>query len=151
MSDTQQLGVRPVDQPLQDTEGSGKGGAADVDVEPDVDTPEADEGVEDYHNIIPMVMNDHDHIKGLYRKYKDPTYDRDQRQTVLSQLTRDLTVHTIAEEQVLYPVVGDHFGENARNHAEDEHQSLKLLMSDLDSMRVGDDGFEDKVHQLMEV
>lgn len=33
----------------------------------------------------------------------------------------------------------------------DEHDSLKLFSSDLKSMKLDDDGFEDKMHQLMEV
>jgi hypothetical protein len=33
----------------------------------------------------------------------------------------------------------------------DEHESLKLFTSDLDGMKLGDEGYEDKLHQLMEV
>lgn len=40
-----------------------------------------------------------------------------------------------------------------RDHALDEHESLKLFTSDLEGMKLEDDaeGYEDKLHQLMEV
>lgn len=41
--------------------------------------------------------------------------------------------------------------EHMRDHAMDEHESLKLFTSDLDGMKLGDEGYEDKLHQLMEV
>jgi hypothetical protein len=33
----------------------------------------------------------------------------------------------------------------------DEHDSLKLFSSDLEGMTFGDQAYEDKMHQLMEV
>lgn len=39
-------------------------------------------------------------IKGLYRRYKDPTDSPQQRQLLAYQLLRELTVHMLAEEQV---------------------------------------------------
>jgi hypothetical protein len=38
-----------------------------------------------------------------------------------------------------------------RDHAMDEHESLKLFTADLKGMKAGQEGYEDKVHQLMEV
>lgn len=38
-----------------------------------------------------------------------------------------------------------------RDHAVDEHESLKLFTSDLEGMKLGDEGYDDKMHQLMEV
>jgi hypothetical protein len=38
-----------------------------------------------------------------------------------------------------------------RDHACDEHESLKLFSSDLEGMKLEDEGYEDKLHQLMEV
>jgi hypothetical protein len=41
--------------------------------------------------------------------------------------------------------------EHMRDHAMDEHESLKLFTSDLQGMKLEDEGYEDKMHQLMEV
>lgn len=41
--------------------------------------------------------------------------------------------------------------EHMRDHALDEHESLKLFTSDLEGMKIEDPAFDDKMHQLMEV
>lgn len=105
---------------------------------------------EDTTSIMFIVPNDHDRIKGLYRRYKDPTDSPKQRQKLAWQMLREMMVHTLAEEAVLYPVVAEQVDEHMRDHAMDEHESLKLFTSDLDGMKLGDEGYEDKLHQLME-
>lgn len=63
-----------------------------------------------------------------------------------------MCVHLYAEEEVLQPAVASELGdEHARDHAFDVDASLKLLLADIDSMRVGQEGFREKVEQLMEV
>ena len=39
-------------------------------------------------------------IKGLYRRYKNPTDSKDQRQLLAHQLLQELHTHMMAEEQV---------------------------------------------------
>lgn len=56
-----------------------------------------------------------------------------------------------APPQVVYPLIAEMVDEHLRDHAVDEHDSLKLFSSDLENMKAEDDGFEDKMHQLMEV
>jgi len=56
-----------------------------------------------------------------------------------------------AEEAVLYPVIADKVNEHMRDHALDEHESLALFSSDLEGMKVDEEGYDDKIHQLMEV
>lgn len=104
---------------------------------------------EDVTSIAFLVPNDHDRIKGLYRRYKDPTDSPRQRQMLAWQLLREMTVHILAEEAVLYPVVAEQVEEHMRDHALDEHESLKLFTSDLEGMTLGE-GYDEKLHQLME-
>jgi hypothetical protein len=129
--------------------------------------------------------------------------DAPQRQLLALALLRELNVHMLAEEAVVYPVLaeqvwvvrGDIRGsagavlctsragagavlctsrvvhrcnqhhtwpllhtcytqigeEHLRDHAVDEHDSLKLFASDLEGMKAGDEGYDAKLHQLMEV
>jgi hypothetical protein len=60
-------------------------------------------------------------------------------------------VHCAAEEAVLYPAVAEAVEQHMSEHAIDEHDSLKLFSSDLEGMTFGDQAYEDKMHQLMEV
>lgn len=115
--------------------------------EPEGYVPPADE---DTTSIMSIVPNDHDRIKGLYRRYKDPTDTPHQRQLLALQLLRELAVHCAAEEAVLYPAVAEAVEQHMSEHAVDEHDSLKLFSADLEGMTFGDQAYEDKMHQLME-
>lgn len=101
--------------------------------------------------VMVQVANDHDMIKGLYRRYKDPTLSDKEHQRIVWEMIRALCVHMYAEEEVLCPAFAEEISEAARAHALDVDESLKLLLSDVDSMAVGQEGFGAKVEQLMEV
>lgn len=126
----------------------------------DTELGAADEGQEDTNyvpptdedtlSILSIIPNEHDRIKGLYRRYKDPTDSPQQRQSLANQLLQELHAHMLAEEQVVYPVVAEEIEEHMRDHAVDEHDSLKLFSNDLYCQKIDDEGFEDKMHQLME-
>lgn len=127
---------------------------------------QVDDDTDHTHSVATIVCNDHDRIKGLWRRYKDPTDSAHERQLLVMQLLRELTVHMGAEEAVLYPVVAERVEEHMAEHALDEHESLKLFASDLEAMVAaaeaaaeggkaaaegpGGEGFEAKLHQLME-
>ncbi|KAI8475720.1 MAG: hypothetical protein J3K34DRAFT_403416 [Monoraphidium minutum] len=106
---------------------------------------------EDEHCVTVQVANDHDKIKGMYRKFKDPSLSDDAHQRVVWEMVRALCVHLYAEEEVLCPVMAEAVGKRARDHAMDVDQSLKMLLGDIDSMRVGQAGFREKLEQLMQV
>jgi hypothetical protein len=56
-------------------------------------------------------------IKGLYRRYKDPTDTPHQRELLALQLLRELAVHCAAEEAVLYPAVAEAIEQHMSDHA----------------------------------
>lgn len=106
---------------------------------------------EDDHCVTVQVANDHDKIKGLYRRFKDPALTEEEHQRVVWEMVRSLCIHLYAEEEVLCPVMAEEIGEGVRDHAMDVDSSLKLLLSDIDAMKVGQDGFVEKLEQLMQV
>jgi len=64
-------------------------------------------------------------------------------------LTYRCAVCAAAQHVSCCPIV--QIEEHMRDHAMDEHESLKLFTSDLEGMVLGDEGYDDKLHQLMEV
>lgn len=50
-------------------------------------------------------------------------------------------VHSLAEEEVLYPEFKNLMGSKCRDHALSEHKTLKNLLMDLDSMTIDSPGF----------
>eukprot|EP00775_Hariotina_reticulata_P006551 gene6551-6779_t len=138
------------------------GPEADDDEDVDIPPAEAREhppADEDTTSIMAIIPNDHDRIKrnvlvllpsSVRYRYKDPTDSPHLRELLVLQLLRELTVHSQAEEAVLYPVIADKVNEHMRDHALDEHESLALFSSDLEGMKVDEEGYDEKMHQLME-
>jgi hypothetical protein len=50
-------------------------------------------------------------------------------------------VHSLAEEEVLYPEFKNQMGSKCRDHALSEHKTLKNLLMDLDAMNIDSPGF----------
>lgn len=114
-----------------------------------VDEFDVDEELE--ANISCQVANDHDLIKGLYKRLRAPGLSNDERQALVWEMVRLLDAHVAAEEAVLCPALAKEMGEGVRQHALAVDSSLKLLIGDLSAMRVTDPGFPEKVNQLMAV
>ncbi|GBF94299.1 hypothetical protein Rsub_06921 [Raphidocelis subcapitata] len=102
---------------------------------------------------IPWVANDHDLIKGLYKKYRSPGLPEAERERLVTEMVRVLDAHVQAEEEVLCPALAkeSEIGEFAREHALSVDSSLRLLLCDLTAMRAGAEGFGAKLEQLMAV
>lgn len=101
--------------------------------------------------VMVQLANDHDIIKGMYRSFKDPSISEEQRQRVIWEMIRALCIHLYASEEVVCPVIGGEISPRMKDHTLDVDESLKLILSDIDSMKVGQDGLTAKVQQLMEV
>lgn len=117
----------------------------------EAESPATDVLIEREDCVTTALANDHDRIKGLYKRYRSPSLGDDERQLVVWEMIRALCVHLYAEEEVLLPVMAKEFGQGSRDHALDVDKSLKIILSDIDGMKVGDDGLQAKVGQLMEV
>eukprot|EP00878_Enallax_costatus_P005548 GHUV01005821.1.p1 GENE.GHUV01005821.1~~GHUV01005821.1.p1 ORF type:complete len:201 (+),score=65.78 GHUV01005821.1:574-1176(+) len=100
-------------------------------------------------NILTDIKRDHEHMKGMYRQMKDSMTTDEQKQQLAWQIIHDLTVHSLAEEEVLYPAMTSVMGTETRDHALSEHKTMKDILSDLDAMTISTPGFNDKMHILM--
>ncbi|WIA33375.1 hypothetical protein OEZ86_006512 [Tetradesmus obliquus] len=99
-------------------------------------------------NILADIKRDHAQFFSLHRQYQESNAD-EEKQTLVWQLIHDLTVHSLAEEEVLYPEFTKHMGSRCRDHALSEHKTLKDILSDIDAMTVTSPGFNDKLKILM--
>jgi hypothetical protein len=66
-------------------------------------------------------------------------------------LIHEVALHSAKEEMVLYPAIKGAMGGQAAGALLAGHQTLKETLYELDGLRVGQQGFEDKVHQAMKV
>lgn len=90
-------------------------------------------------NAVELVKRDHRTVETLFAGFQSS--DPQQRQEVLPQIIRELSVHAAIEEAYLYPLVADEVegGGELVDEAEKEHQQVKEILGRLD-------GKVDKAH-----
>jgi hemerythrin superfamily protein len=96
------------------------------------------------------IKQDHDAIKSLYKQFKN-SKDQEQKQQYAWQLLRDLTLHSLAEEEVVYPEINSKISTETRDRMLHEHTDLKKVATKLDGMKLGDEGYEAHFDQLYEL
>ena len=101
-------------------------------------------------DAITLLKQDHRTVEALFRRYESGPQGQE-KQDVVHEIIRELSVHAAIEEQVLYPAVRRAFpkGEDLAEEGIDEHQEVKETLSDLDGMDPSEPGFDPKVRSLI--
>jgi hemerythrin superfamily protein len=99
---------------------------------------------------ITLLEQDHRTVERLYEEYQSAT-DVDRKQQIVHTITRELSVHAEIEEMHLYPLAASlvEGGEDLTEHSKSEHQEVKETLDQIDSMSVGDEGFDEKLAEMM--
>jgi len=107
----------------------------------------------DEQDAIAMLNSDHDKVKDLFEQFeeiKDTRANR-QKEKIVADACRELTVHTKIEEEIFYPAVRKAIDEDdLMNEAKVEHDSAKQLIRQLESMQATDEMFVAKFTVLAE-
>lgn len=100
-------------------------------------------------DVVTTLEADHRRVEELFKSYQRTTAD--QRQQVLDELVRELSVHAALEEQIVYPTIRAKLdqGTEAADHAVDEHQQVKQLLADLEKLETGSLEHSDRFEGLM--
>lgn len=96
-------------------------------------------------SIDQLIKDDHEHIRMLYNKAKiepDPTV----KQRLVNSFIRELSIHSDAEEEVLYPAYSKYMpnGSNEADKARSEHLQIKKAVKNIDGLDVKGESFDDK-------
>ncbi len=98
-----------------------------------------------------VLEQDHREVEQLFEQFQDATGDTETKGEMVQKIVRELSIHAAIEEEVFYPevkaVVPD--GEGLVDHSLEEHQEVKELLADLDSMDAGDPGFHQKMEKVI--
>jgi hemerythrin superfamily protein len=102
---------------------------------------------DDEMNIQDVIRMDHAKVNALFMQI-NATDDPQKIQEYFGQIYKDLTVHSEAEEQVVYPAVRPFYGEHDTQELYDEQASMKVMMDNLLSMSPSNPEFKTQVNQL---
>jgi len=97
-------------------------------------------------NIQDVIRMDHTKASTLFTEIQG-TDDPQKIQEYYGQLYKDLTAHSLAEEQVVYPAVRPYYEDTQELY--DEQTEMKAMLEEIKAMSPSSPGFKNKVNQLM--
>jgi uncharacterized protein len=101
-----------------------------------------------------LLRADHERVKGLFHDYDSAAEeDLDTRRSVALTAFTELEVHAKIEEDIFYPAVREHLGEQGEELVEEaveEHSAVKELIQELRSMSLEDEDYNDKFQNVID-
>jgi hemerythrin superfamily protein len=96
-------------------------------------------------NIQDVLRMDHTKVNTLFVELNG-TDDPQKIQEYFGQIYKDLTAHSLAEEQVVYPAIRPYYGETQELY--DEQGEIKEMLEEIKSLSPSSPEFKNKVNQL---
>lgn len=102
---------------------------------------------------ITLVVSDHRRVDELLARLERPGLGKAERQEVVELVVKELSVHAVMEEEVLYPEVRRALanGEEVARRSLHEHRELKEALAEIDAMGPDDDRLAPGLAALAEV
>jgi hemerythrin superfamily protein len=96
---------------------------------------------------VKLIKQDHRTVKSLFRAFARADR-RTEKQKIAEEIIEELSIHAIIEEQLVYPVLreAERRLQGRVLNALEEHHSVKLLLAELDKMKVEDERYDAKMH-----
>jgi len=118
--------------------------------------PQSILGGSDPEDAVLLLTADHDKVKGLFKQFeeiKDLADERSakERQRIVAEACRELTIHTMLEDEIFYPAVRAAIqDDDLMNEAKVEHDGAKVLIGQLEKLNARDQMFNAKFTVLAE-
>lgn len=105
---------------------------------------------DDEMNIQDVIRMDHQKVNALFMQIEG-TNDPQKIQEYFGQIYKDLTAHSEAEEEVVYPAVRPFYGEHDTQELYDEQADMKRILESLKSMSPSASEFKAQIKQLKDM
>lgn len=101
--------------------------------------------------IAATIKQDHDRIREVYEQLVGADIDSSARERLANEFIRDVAVHSVAEELVIYPAIRAKLpqGRTLMDHLLSEHQAVKRDLHQLDRMSMNDPQFPVIANRVM--
>lgn len=109
----------------------------------------ADQRSED---IIELIVQDHRHFQRIFAELESGAHSAEHRRQLVDHLIADVTRHSVAEEQLLYPAARDQLpdGDEVADHEIAEHQKVEEAMKRLEGLLPQEPAFEREVRTVID-
>ena len=106
----------------------------------------ADQGKQD---ALTLLSDDHRTVEDLFEQFEKASGDG-RKEKIARQICLELKVHTMIEEEILYPALRGKIEEDDLDEAYVEHDGAKMLINEIEAGGPDDDFYDAKVKVLME-
>ncbi|KAJ6622836.1 hypothetical protein B0H10DRAFT_2013002 [Mycena sp. CBHHK59/15] len=99
-----------------------------------------------------VIKKDHQEMYEYHSYYKISAGDKEAQARWARQLTWEIARHAVGEEIVVYPLMEKHLGAEGlklADHDREEHQHVKEMLSDLESLTPGTDEYDKIIERMM--
>lgn len=101
-------------------------------------------------SAIQLIRRDHKKVEALFDKF-DQQKKPEGKIKICEQVIEELEIHTTLEEEIFYPAVRRHLGEeDFIEEAQQEHQDAKDIIAELKEMGPEDSDLDGKFSKLVE-
>ncbi|KNE60564.1 hypothetical protein AMAG_05942 [Allomyces macrogynus ATCC 38327] len=99
--------------------------------------------------IDDLIRADHASVKDLWSRYQAAGADIPERRRIANELIREVAVHSVAEELVVYPEIRVLMGDAVVDKLIGDQLEVKRAAYELDKMDVTDPEFTPRLHRIM--
>jgi hemerythrin superfamily protein len=100
-------------------------------------------------DAIALLKADHRTVEELFEKFEKARGD-DRKQKLALEICKELTIHTILEEEIFYPACEGKVEDDMLKEAVVEHDAAKVMVAEIEAGDPSEDFYDAKVKVLQE-
>ncbi|KAF9235486.1 hypothetical protein BU15DRAFT_51361 [Melanogaster broomeanus] len=102
--------------------------------------------------LTDAVAHDHEEMYDYYDRFQKYAGNIDAQRRWANQLTWEIARHAVGEEIIVYPLMEKYLGQTGKELADQDrkdHQSIKIMLAQLETMEVGTDEYDQLMSRMM--
>ena len=100
-------------------------------------------------DAIALLKEDHRKVEDLFEQFEKAKGD-ERKQKLALEICKELTIHTILEEEIFYPAVKGKVEEDLLKESFVEHDAAKVMIAEIEAGDPSDEFYDSKVKVLSE-